>query len=201
MSLRTIHIPVAFLVAAAILVGCTAEPAGPRPTLPHPSYAPVVVPGDRATPRPAKRSDRPRTATPKPAAMTDVEWRVAFCKVQDEVFALQFAVTRAVDVGETRNRTAFVASLKVLARRIDRAQRSLASVQPRYAKALVAVQRPMLRAYERGIDLAIGYLRSPTASEYRAFVVAGKQADQLWRRMAKVTQRLLNGPHRFYCRH
>lgn len=199
MPLHSVHLAVALTLASAIVLGCTAEPAGPRPTLPHPSYAAVVLPGDRITPKPARRPDR--APTPRPAAMTDAQWRVAFCEVQDEVFALQFAVTRAAKIGATRDKAAFVASLKGLGRRIDRAQRRLAAVQPRYARPLVVIQVQMLRAYERGTDLALGYLASPSMSELRQFEAAGKLADRLWRQMSKVNQRLLNGPHRFFCRH
>ena len=196
-SIRSIAVLFALVLAAVLPLGCAAGPAGPRPTLPHPSYAPVVVPAQGATPKP--RPDRPRQAATAPQRMTDAEWRVAFCKTQDEVFALQFALTHAAKAGATRDLDAFKAAIRTLSRRIDHARRSLASVPARYARPLVTIQRTMMRTYDQATAAALQVLRTRSMTQFRRFEALGRAADRQWNQMVKANHRLQSGPHRLLC--
>jgi hypothetical protein len=194
-------VTLALFVAGVVLLGCTAEPAGPRPTLPHPSWAPVVVPAaGKAGAKPTKAAaSGPRRPTPRPAALDDASWRVAFCRTQDEVFALAFAFRAATKAGATRNLPAFRASIRTIDRRVDHARRSLQAVPARYARPLVQVQMTMLRTMNLVADLALRVLRTRSMSDYRRLEAVARTADRQWRQAVKVNHRLQEGEHRLIC--
>lgn len=186
----------ALLIAGLALTGCASTPAGPRPTMPHPSWAPVVAPA-AATAKPGTKS-RPR-ATPKPGAMSDTEWRTAFCKTQDTVFALAFAVSHVADMGDTGSIDAFRRSIRTLDARTDRARKALLAVPARYARPLVTIELAYLRSVNLFSSRALGILRSRSTAGLPALKAVANQADRQWRQMVAVNRRLQNGEHRLIC--
>ncbi|MFN8619565.1 MAG: hypothetical protein U0869_02305 [Chloroflexota bacterium] len=192
---------VALGLVALLLTGCVSEPAGPRPTLPHPSWAPIRMPaaGD-PTPRarPARKPGR-STPTPRPAALTDAEWRPVFCATQDAVFNLSFAIDWAADVGDSHDWNAFRRSLHVLDGRVEKARAALLRVPARYALPLVSAERRFLRGLDQMVSRFLVLLRTRSPRDVAPVKIAARSADLAWRDMVKANQRLQLGEHRLVC--
>ena len=129
----------------------------------------------------------------------DAEWRVAFCRAQDTVFALAFAIDWALSVGETRDFGAFRRSIRVLDGRVDRARRALQGVPPRYAGPLVTAELRFLK----GLDLMAArfttLLRTRSPRELPRIRAAAAMAKRGWTDMVRVNQELQQGSHRLIC--
>jgi hypothetical protein len=184
-----------------LVAACAGAPAAPRVTAPPTTHALSAVPADvgAATPersKPTPERSKP-TPTPRPRAMSDAEWRVAFCQTQDVVFALQFAIDNVVDA--SRNVAAFKRAIRILGNRAQRARRVLRSVPARYARPLVTVEHAFLRSLEQYADVGASVLRHPTTSGIRSLQAVGRRADRQWDQMVRANRRMHESRHRLVC--
>jgi len=191
-------VALALVLVSAALVGCAATPAGPPPTLPHASSAPVVVPAAAEPARPGTAGKS--RATQKPGATSDAEWRTAFCKTQDLVFELQFATRYAAGIARSMDIEAFRRTLRIVRTRAEQARRALVRVPARYARPLVAVELAFLRSMDAVVGGGLTVLRTRSASDMPPVVAAAKRADRQWASMVRLNHRLQEGEHRLICR-
>jgi hypothetical protein len=167
-------------LACVVIAGCGAA-AGPRPTLPRPSYAPVVRP--TPDPQPAGRGG---------SQLTYTEWKLRFCAAQDDVFDLVFAIGHTVSVGPGTSVGELRRDARDLASRVARARSALSKVPPRETHRLVAAQREFLadasRLAQRIVDLTI----SRSQADLRQTLSALRGTQRSLDRMYRLNQQVLS---------